>query len=248
VMISVGAVANTPDAVTAWKGLRDYFNGQGEEMEFVLFSSYGRQIESLLRGHIDFAWNSPLAHLSVQRRTDGSSISLCMRDSDRDLRSRIIARRDAKISSLSDLSWKTLAVGSEDSVETRILPLFFLRRAGVDLRTVEFLSFDDSAENLSEAETCESGLFAALEKGRAQAGVIGDLIWRRELAAGRVNRDFFKEVWTSPPFDNCVFDAIPPLWPENPGEYKSALKRFCRLLYAMSWGDRGHRQIEASRA
>lgn len=242
-MISIGAVAESPEMLLAWNGLQDYLKSEGQEIDFVLFSSYERQVDSLLRGHVDIAWNTPLAHLSVQRRTKGGSISLCMRDSDRNVRSLMVVRRDAKIRSLSDLSGKSLAVGGLDSAQTRILPLYFLRCAGLDLRTVEILSFVNRAGNQPEAETRESSLLAALQEGKAQAGIISEISWRREPAADRVDREIFKVIWTSPPFDNCVFDAIPPLWPENRREYRSALEGFCRTLYEMDWREPQQRQI-----
>src|SRR5262250_458364 len=96
-IILVGAVAYDPKAVTIWEGIREHFTDQGIAMDFVLFSNYERQVESLLQGHIDVAWNTPLAHARVRRRTKNVSISLGMRDSDRDFRAKIVARRAAGI-------------------------------------------------------------------------------------------------------------------------------------------------------
>jgi hypothetical protein len=47
------------------------------------------QVEALLNGHIDIAWNGPLAHVRVQRRTGGKYISLGMRDCDRGFQSQV---------------------------------------------------------------------------------------------------------------------------------------------------------------
>lgn len=44
----VGAVAYTPNVVTIWEGIRDYFAGPETEMDFVLFSNYGRQVDALV--------------------------------------------------------------------------------------------------------------------------------------------------------------------------------------------------------
>src|SRR6185436_15278878 len=101
--ILVGAVAYDPKAVTIWEGIRDHFADQGIAMDFVLFSNYERQVESLLEGHIDVAWNTPLAHARVRRRTKNQSISLGMRDADRDFRAKLIVRKDAGIRALGDL-------------------------------------------------------------------------------------------------------------------------------------------------
>jgi phosphonate transport system substrate-binding protein len=77
----------------------------------VLFSNCERQVQSPFDGFIDVAWNTPLAHVRVRERTGGRSVSLGMRDSDRDFRSRIVVRRDAGIRGLKDLEGRTLAVG-----------------------------------------------------------------------------------------------------------------------------------------
>ena len=50
-----------PNVVTIWEGIRDYFAGSPAEMDFVLFSDYGRQVDALVDGHIDLAWNTNLA-------------------------------------------------------------------------------------------------------------------------------------------------------------------------------------------
>src|SRR5689334_10105411 len=137
--ILLGAVAYDPKVVTIWEGMRDYFRGAGVALDFALFSNYERQVDELLAGHIDIAWNTPLGHVRVQRRTEGRSRSLGMRDSDRDFRAKIVVRKDAGIATLADLPGHTLAVGSRDSTQARILPLHFLKQAGVALDRVQLL-------------------------------------------------------------------------------------------------------------
>ena len=97
--ILLGAVAYDPKVVTIWEGIREHFREQGAPLDFALFSNYERQVESLLSGHIDVAWDTPLAHVRVRRRTGGKSLSLGMRDSDRDFHSKIVVRKDAGIRS-----------------------------------------------------------------------------------------------------------------------------------------------------
>ncbi len=72
--ILLGAVAYDARVVTIWEGIRDHFNSEGAPMDFVLFSNYERQVESLLAGHIDIAWNTPLAHVRVQRDHQSGSL------------------------------------------------------------------------------------------------------------------------------------------------------------------------------
>src|SRR6185503_4221025 len=140
--ILLGAVAYDPKVVTIWEGIREHFSEQGVPMDFALFSNYERQVESLLKGHIDIAWNTPLAHVRVRQRTGGKSHSLAMRDSDRDFRAKVIVQRDSNIKALKDLEGKTLAVGTADSTQARILPLYFLAAEGVDLSRINILPFE----------------------------------------------------------------------------------------------------------
>src|SRR3954469_15268083 len=213
--ILLGAVAYDPKVVTIWEGIRDYFLEQGVAFDFALFSSYERQVETLLKGHIDIAWNTPLAHVRVQRHTAGRAISLGMRDADRDFRAKVVVRKDAGIRALGDLEGKTLAVGSRDSTQARILPLQLLAEAGVDLARVKLLPFDTDLGKHGDTGTSELDVLAALQDGRAQAGCIGDLIWVNEQAAGHISPAALEVLWTTPPFDHCMFDALPSLSPSD---------------------------------
>src|SRR5262245_2147108 len=113
--ITIGAVAYDPKVVTIWEGIREHFTAAGMPTDFALYSSYERQVEALLAGQVDIAWNTPLAHVRVRRRTGETSRSLGMRDTDRDFRAKVIVRRDAGIASIEGLAGKRLAVGSRDS-------------------------------------------------------------------------------------------------------------------------------------
>jgi ABC-type phosphate/phosphonate transport system substrate-binding protein len=235
-VILLGAVAYDPKVVSIWEGIRDHFRAEGAPMDFALFSNYERQVESLLAGHIDVAWNTPLAHVRVKRRTRGASLSLGMRDSDRDFRAKVVVRKDAGIRSLADLAGKTLAVGSRDSTQARILPLHFLREAGAPLDRVKVLAFDTDLGKHGDTGTSELDVLAALRDGRAQAGAVGDLVWVTEQAAGRVDPSRVEVLWTTPPFDHCMFDALPTLAAGKAGAFR-------RALFAMKWENPAHRRL-----
>jgi len=53
----LGAVAYDPRVVTIWEGMREHFRTQGVALDFALFSSYEVQVEQLVEGRIDIAWN-----------------------------------------------------------------------------------------------------------------------------------------------------------------------------------------------
>ena len=235
-IILLGAVAYDPKVVAIWEGIRDYFNSSDAPFDFVLFSNYERQVQSLLAGHIDIAWNTPLAHVRIQHHTNGKSLSLGMRDSDQDFHSRLIVRTDSGIRSPKDLAGKKLAVGSADSTQARILPLHFLQECSVRMDKVELLSFNTDVGKHGDTGKSELEVLDALRRGDAHAGTVGDLIWVMEQAAGHVDTSLLKSIWTSPPFDHCMFDSLPTL-------DKGKIERFKSALFKMTWDNPDHRRL-----
>jgi ABC-type phosphate/phosphonate transport system substrate-binding protein len=234
--ILLGAVAYDPKVVTIWEGIRDYFLEEGVPFDFALFSNYERQVEQLLAGYIDIAWNTPLAHVRVKQRTEGRSLSLGMRDSDRDFHAKVIVRRDAGIKSLPDLHGKRLAVGSRDSTQARILPLYFLQQEGVDLGLMKITSFDSDLGKHGDTGNSELDVLRALRDGKADAGTVGDLVWVNEQAAGHVDVSQLGVLYTTPGFDHCMFDALPALAAEKRDQFQ-------RALFSMKWENPAHRRL-----
>lgn len=234
--ILLGAVAYDPKVVPIWEGIRAHFRDLNVPLDFALFSNYERQVESLLGGFIDVAWNTPLAHVRVQRRTAGRSRSLAMRDTDRDFRTRLIVRTDAGIRSPADLAGKRLAVGSRDSTQARILPLHFLEQEGVELGRVRLVPFDSDVGKHGDTGRSELDVLDALRAGTAEAGTVSDLVWLWQQAAGKVDSTQLAAIWTSPGFDHCMFDALPTC-PEQ------KVAGFARALFAMRWDDPAHRKL-----
>jgi phosphonate transport system substrate-binding protein len=234
--ILLGAVAYDPKVVTIWEGIRNYFRDEGAPLDFALFSNYERQVEELLAGHIDVAWNTPLAHVRVKQRTDGRSLSLGMRDSDRDFHAKVVVRRAAGIQTLADLQGKRLAVGSRDSTQARILPLYFLQQEGVDLSRITIVPFDSDLGKHGDTGNSELDVLKALRAGTVDAGTVGDLVWINEQAAGHVDTSAIAVLYTTPGFDHCMFDALPTLAPAK-------RENFQRVLFAMKWENPNHRRL-----
>src|SRR5215813_14604760 len=96
----LGAVAYDPKVVTIWDGFRRYLEDRGLPFDYILYTSYERQVEALFAGHIHVAWNSPLAWLQAERiakSTGRTTEAIVMRDSDRDLTSIVIARAGGSV-------------------------------------------------------------------------------------------------------------------------------------------------------
>jgi ABC-type phosphate/phosphonate transport system substrate-binding protein len=234
--ILLGAVAYDVKVLTLWEGLREHFKAQGVPLDFALFSSYERLVEALLEGHVDVAYDSPLAHVRVKRRTEGKSVTLGMRDIDRDFATKILVRRDAGIRALTDLHDRPVAVGTRDSVKARILPLFFLKRGGVQIDKLKLMPFESDPGKHGDTTKSEIDVLAAIHDGRAQAGFVGSLVWQAELSAGRIDPHRVETLWTTPAYDHHALDALPTL-----AEDKA--KGLTRVLFEMRWNNPKHRKF-----
>jgi phosphonate transport system substrate-binding protein len=130
----LGAVAYDPKVVTIWDGFRVWLRAHRLEFDFVLYSNYERQVEDLVAGRIDVAWNSPLAWVRARRLAAAAGAALTpvtRRDTDCDLSSLVVVRADSPVQSLAGLRGRVVATGAVDSPQATLLPLSLLRAAGL---------------------------------------------------------------------------------------------------------------------
>src|SRR6188472_4120488 len=109
--ILVGSVLYDPKVASIWEIITRFFASRRVSMDCVFYTNYELQVDALLAGHIDIAWNTPLAWVDAQRRNGGRCRALAMRDTDRDRVTRIVVRKDAGLRSLEDLRAKVVATG-----------------------------------------------------------------------------------------------------------------------------------------
>jgi ABC-type phosphate/phosphonate transport system substrate-binding protein len=114
----MGAVAYDPKVVTIWDGFRRWLNRSGLSFDHILYSNYERQVEDLVAGRIDAAWNSPLAALRAERLAAAQGRKVwanVMRDTDQDLTSVIVVPGDSDVRSVAELHGRTIAVRQRSS-------------------------------------------------------------------------------------------------------------------------------------
>jgi phosphonate transport system substrate-binding protein len=59
--ILVGAVLYDPKVSVIWEIIRDFFEARDCPIDAVFYTNYELMVRALVQGHIDIAWNSPLA-------------------------------------------------------------------------------------------------------------------------------------------------------------------------------------------
>ena len=235
--IAVGAVAYDPKVVTIWEMINDYFRARGIVNDYVLYSNYEAQVEALLSGAIDIAWNTNLAYVRVVRRTAGQCKVLAMRDTDVEFTTVLIAGADTGINKIPDLKGKRVAFGSRDSGQAAILPAYFLATNGIDVqKDISVTRFDLDVGKHGDTGTSEVAVLAAVTKGEADAGAVGDQYWGRALAGGGVDRTKVKAIWTSPPYCHCNFTVLEE-------RYGKDLEVWTEAILEMDYNNPSHRPI-----
>jgi ABC-type phosphate/phosphonate transport system substrate-binding protein len=220
----VGAVAYDPKVVTIWEGMRDYFHAAGVPTDYVLYSNYDRQVQALLDGHIDIAWATNLAWIKLCTKTQGRCRALAMRDVDRDFTTVFVARADAGVGSLSEVRGKRFALGSADSAQAAILPVHYLRQAGLDAENdYTLVRFDLDVGKHGDTGSSEMEVLRALADNRADAGALASATWEREVGNKCVDEKQIKPFWTSPGYCHCNFCVLPSFSDADADRWTTAL-------------------------
>ena len=230
----MGAVAYDAKVVTIWEGFREYFLRHGLDFDFVLYSNYERQVESHLSGHVDVAWNSPLAWLQARagaQRQERGAEAICMRDTDRDLTSVIIVKDSAPIHSLDALAGKRVGLGAQDSPQANLIPLHHLADAGLHAGAeIETVAFDLLVGKHGDHIGGEREAVRALLRDEVDAACIIDGNYLAFTQEGTLPPGTARVVSRTAPYDHCnftVFDDAP----------TDLIGRFRELLLAMSYAD-----------
>lgn len=233
--ILLGAVAYDPKVVTIWDGFTRFFAERGVSFDYVLYTSYERQVAAHLRGEINVAWNSPLAWLQTEfaaKAAGREAHALAMRDTDRDLSSVIVVRSDLGILSLADLAGKRVGVGASDSPQATLIPLELLAAAEVGVTVVRH---DVLVGKHGDHIGGEREAAHALMRGDVDAACMIDgnhLLFGREgtLPAGAT-----RILAVTEPYDHCNFTILDAPTPEH--------RRFTELLLGMSFNDAALRPL-----
>src|ERR1700675_3345946 len=242
--IWVGAVAYDPKGDGIWGGMPRSFPEEARlPVEVVLFQSYEAQVAALLAlpgeplPRIDIGWNTNLAYIQADAWSDHRCRPIAMRDTDVGWMTKIVAVTGGPVATLADLGNRTLALGSRDSGHAAILPVYFLEREGlVEGKQYRTLRFNSDLGKHGDTGTSEVEVVRAVLDGRADAGAIGSPFWRKLRSERLVPEGALTEIWTSPPYNHCMFTARPDLEP-------SLEQRFVEALSGMSYDNPSHRAV-----
>lgn len=239
-MLILGAVAYDPKVVTIWDGFTRFFEARGLPFDYILYTSYERQVEAHFRGDIHIAWNSPLAWIQadwIARKLGRSATAIAMRDTDRGLASVIVANTASRIDSIAGLRGKRVAVGARDSPQATLIPLHHLANAGLEPgRDFEVVPFDVLAGKHGDHIGGERDAARALATGQVDAACMIDanhllFVNERTLPSGST-----RILSTTPAYDHCNFTVLD-------GAPEPLIAKFTELVLAMEYSDAAVRPL-----
>ncbi|MCC6739528.1 MAG: phosphate/phosphite/phosphonate ABC transporter substrate-binding protein [Planctomycetia bacterium] len=235
--VVVGAVLYDPKVSVIWDIIRDFFEQNGCPMDVVFYTNYEMQVEALVKGHVDIAWNSPLAWLDSQRLSNDGCRAIAMRDTDRDRVSHLVVKAEGPVKTVADLKGKTVALGAKDSPQATLIPLGLLKRHGLEPgRDFAEKRFDVLVGKHGDHIGGERDALACLEKGEAAACAMLDLNWQAWQKDGTADPRKYRVLATTDPFDHCVF-TVKKDFPAD------AEKKWLKALFSMSYDNPKHRQM-----
>ncbi len=236
----LGAVAYDPKVVTIWEGFKTWFIGQGLRFDYILYSNYERQVEAQLAGHVQVAWNSPLAWIRCERLAKAQNLTaeaIAMRDTDQDLTSLILVRADSSIHSIADLKGKVVAVGAIDSPQATLLPLSHLKAEGLTPGVdFEIVYHDVLGGKHGDHIGGERDAAHALIAGKADAACLIDGNYLLFAKEGTLPAGSTRVLAQTDTYDHCNFTVISTA-------PRHLIERFRELLLAMSYDAPGVRPL-----
>ena len=234
--ILVGAVVYDPKVTVIWDIIARFFKSQDCSIDCVYYTNYEMQVDALLAGHIDVAWNSPLAWVDAQRRTGGACRALAMRDTDRDRVTHLLVRADGP-RAIEGLKDRAVAVGAVDSPQATLLPLHHLQSHGLvpdlDFRVVRH---DVLVGKHGDHVGGEREALADLIAGRVDAAAVLDMNWQLWSADGTADPARIRVLGTTAPFDHCNFTATSAFPAER-------ARHWTQVLLSMDYANPAHREM-----
>jgi ABC-type phosphate/phosphonate transport system substrate-binding protein len=233
----VGAVIYDPKVAVIWDIITAFFVAQDCPMDCVFYTNYSLQVDALLAGHIDIAWNSPLAWVDAQRRSGDQCRAIAMRDTDRDRRTHLLVPADSPVRTTRDLFGRAVAFGALDSPQATLLPIHHLERLGLKSgRDFDVRRHDVLVGKHGDHVGGERDALNDLLSGAADAAAVLDLNWELWRSDGTADPSRVRVLDTTAPFDHCNFTITPALSPAR-------AEHWTRVLLSMNYENPAHRDM-----
>jgi len=162
-------------------------------------TNYAAAVTAFRTGNLDLVWFGALTGIQARLQTKGSKV-IAQRDIDEKFHSVFIANKKSsiqKINNINDLKTlkgKRFTFGSESSTSGRLMPQYFLNKAGVQLKDFKGRSSGFSGSHDATLMLVQSGSY--------EVGALSEKVWERNLERGRVDPSKVFVIWKTPSYHN----------------------------------------------
>jgi len=180
----------------------------GVTVKYVPMTDYTAAVSAFRTGDLDLVWFGGLTGVQARLQKPGARV-LAQRDIDASFHTIFIANTRSglkpvnTIKGLAELKGKRFTFGSESSTSGRLMPQYFLGKAGVKLS-----DFAGGAPGFSGSH---DATIALVQSGAYDAGAVNEQVWRSSLHDGKANRSKVIAIWKTPGYPDYHWIAQPNL-------------------------------------
>ncbi len=164
---------------------------------YVPVINYPAAVIAFRTGNLDLVFFGGLTGVQARLQTPGSKV-LVQRDVDEKFHSVFIANKKSSlqkidtINDLTSLKGKRFTFGSESSTSGRLMPQYFLNKAGVQLK-----DFKGGSPGFSGSH---DRTLMLVQSGSYEAGALNEKVWESNLESGRVDPSKVFVIWETPSY------------------------------------------------
>lgn len=179
----------------------------GVPVEYEPVTDYAAAVTAFRVGELDMVWFGGLTGVQARLQVPGAH-AVAQRGIDEQFHSVFIANSSTDLTSIDDqaglteLRGHTFTFGSQISTSGRLMPQYFLNRAGVELADFE----GEPGFSGSHDKTIK-----LVESGTFDAGVANAQVWRSRVEEGRVDTTRVRVIWRTPPYHDYHWVVRPGL-------------------------------------
>jgi phosphonate transport system substrate-binding protein len=180
----------------------------GVKVVYVPVVDYAAAVSAFRTGGLDLVWFGGLTGVQARLQKPGAKV-IAQRDIDVSFHTIFIANSRSglkpinNVKGLSELKGKRFTFGSESSTSGRLMPQYFLGKAGVKLS-----DFAGGAPGFSGSH---DATIALVQSGAYDAGAVNEQVWRSSLHDGKANRAKVFALWKTPGYPDYHWIAQPDL-------------------------------------
>jgi len=167
------------------------------EVKYIPVTNYASAVTAFRTGNLDLVWFGGLTGVQARLQTKGSKV-LVQRDIDEKFHTLFIANKKTlikkinNINGLKSLKEKRFTFGSESSTSGRLMPQYFLNKAGVQLK-----DFKGGTPGFSGSHDATLML---VQSGSYEAGALNEQVWDSNLKRGRIDSSKVYVIWKTPSY------------------------------------------------